>query len=119
MVQFALSGIWIYDIDITLSETEAVLEAKNTNLLANYPNPFNPSTTISFGVNEPAEVSIDIFNVRGQKVRSLVSGMYGVGVHNVVWNGLSDDGRAVGSGVYFYRMVAGDYSGVKKMLLLK
>jgi len=90
-----------------------------TALKANYPNPFNPSTTIAFAVGLPSEVSIDIYNVRGQKVRTLVSGMYEAGVHNVVWNGVSDDGRSVGSGVYFYRMVSGDFVSVKKMLMLK
>jgi len=90
-----------------------------TALHGNYPNPFNPETVISFSLGVAGFVSIDIYNVRGQKVRSLVSGVFGTGVHSVVWNGLDETGRSVGSGVYFYRMVSGDYSGVKKMLLLK
>jgi len=88
-------------------------------LSGNYPNPFNPSTTISFSLDREGFVALDVYNVRGQKVRSLVSGVYGAGVHKVVWNGVSDDGRSVGSGIYFYRMVSGEYVGVKKMVLIK
>jgi len=88
-------------------------------LLGNYPNPFNPSTTISFEVGREGFVALDVYNVRGQKVRSLVSGVYEVGVHKVVWNGCADDGREVSSGVYFYRMVSGGFVGVRKMVLLK
>jgi len=88
-------------------------------LLGNYPNPFNPSTTISFEVGREGMVALDVYNVRGQRVRSLVRGVYGAGVHKVVWNGVSDDGREVGSGVYFYRMTASGFSSVRKMLLIK
>jgi len=90
-----------------------------TGLHGNYPNPFNPETVLSFSLAREGFVSIDVYNVRGQKVRGLVSGVYGAGVHKVVWNGVSDNGRSVGSGVYFYRMSAGGYTGVRKMLLLK
>jgi len=90
-----------------------------TALGGNYPNPFNPETVISFSLGRSGFVNIDVYNVRGQRVRALVSEVYEAGVHSMVWNGCADDGRSVGSGVYFYRMVSGDYVGVKKMLLLK
>jgi len=108
-----------FDISYTVSESDMVITPATSALYANYPNPFNPSTTITFSLFTAGEVSIDIYNVRGQRVRSLVSGVYEAGVHSVVWNGVSDDGVGVGSGVYFYRMVSGGFSGVKKMLLVK
>jgi len=101
------------------SESGDVTVPVATALGGNYPNPFNPSTTISFSLERSGDVVIDVYNVRGQRVRSLVSGVYEAGVHNVVWDGVSDDGAGVGSGVYFYRMVTGGYSSVRKMLLLK
>jgi len=90
-----------------------------TSLGVNYPNPFNPTTTISFDVGVFENVCIDIYNIKGQKVRGLVDGVYGVGSHTVVWNGEDDAGHSVGSGVYFYRMVSGEYVSTRKMLLLK
>jgi len=88
-------------------------------LIGNYPNPFNPSTTISFDVAREGYVSIDIYNIRGQRVKRVMSGVRGAGSHKVVWNGDDASGRSVGSGVYFYRMSAEGYSSVKKMLLMK
>jgi len=102
-----------------LSGSDEVTVVFATALHGNYPNPFNPETVISFSLGCSGAVSIDIYNVRGQKVRSLISGVYGAGVHSVVWNGADSAGRSVGSGVYFYRMVSGEYVGVRKMLLLK
>jgi len=90
-----------------------------TGLLQNYPNPFNPETVLRFSMAREGLVLIDVFNIRGQKVRTLVSGVYGAGEHSVVWNGVSDTGQSVGSGVYFYRMSASGFTGVRKMLLLK
>jgi len=119
------SRVLIFVLDnVTVSEPDAdfdevIAEPTVTVLAGNYPNPFNPSTSISFSLGVSGFVNIDVYNVRGQRVRSLVSGVYEAGVHNVVWNGVSDDGRSVGSGVYFYRMVSDGYTGVKKMLLLK
>jgi len=102
-----------------LSGYDEVIVPVSTCLMGNYPNPFNPETVLHFSLARQEYVHIDIFSVNGQKVRSLVSGVYGAGVHKAIWNGLSDNGRAVSSGIYFYRMRAGEYSSVKKMLLLK
>jgi len=90
-----------------------------TTLKANYPNPFNPSTTIAFDVANAGRVSIEIYNIKGQRVKSLVNDSFDVGPHIVVWNGDDAAGHAVGSGVYFYRMTAPGYSSVRKMLLMK
>jgi len=93
---------------------------EKTVLYGNYPNPFNPETVIKWSVgSDQCSVSIEIFNIKGQKVKNLVDGMYSAGVHTVVWNGQDDHGRHVGSGIYFYRLKAGDFTETKKMLLVK
>ncbi|MCX7985034.1 MAG: T9SS type A sorting domain-containing protein [Bacteroidetes bacterium] len=92
-------------------------------LYQNYPNPFNPTTTIEFDVPEVVgklpRVAIQIFNILGQKVRTLEPGVRDVGRYRVVWNGRDDGNRPVASGVYFYRLLAGEYVSTKKMILLK
>lgn len=95
-----------------------------TELLGNYPNPFNPSTTISYYLKNRGFVSIDIYNIRGQKVISLVNEEKSAGNHSVVWDGSNRQGAKVGSGVYFYRMLFEDrvgstYKQTRKMLYLK
>jgi len=102
-----------------LSDTDIVFGQTREGLLTNYPNPFNPETTIRFDVLKEGDVSIDIFNVKGQRVRSLVNGSYHRGSHSVVWNGVDDKGNTVGSGVYFYRMRTGDTIQTRRMMLLK
>ena len=64
-------------------------------------------------------MSIEIFNVRGQMIRDLVSGVWDQGYHSVIWNGTDDNCRDVGSGIYFYRMVTDDYVNMRRMILLK
>ncbi len=91
-----------------------------TNALkGNYPNPFNPETTISYSVEKAGKVTLEVFNILGQKVKTLVNDSRNAGNHNVVWNGKDDAGRAVSSGVYFYRMKNGNYSKTNKMILMK
>ena len=83
-------------------------------LSQNYPNPFNPTTEISFSLPSASHVKLEVFNVMGQKVATLVDGQCEAGEHVVQW-----DGRDAASGVYFYRLQADDFVGTKKMLLLK
>jgi len=90
-----------------------------TSLQANYPNPFNPQTTISFTLSKNMPVRIDIFNVRGQKVKTLVNEILGLGRHQHIRNGRDDNNRIVASGVYFARLCTPDGSQVQKMMLLK
>jgi len=90
-----------------------------TSLKGNYPNPFNPETTISYTVRDNSPVAIDVFNVKGQKVRSLVNEVKHAGEHTVIWNGTDDNGRAVSSGVYYFKMTAGKFSSTKKMIMMK
>ncbi len=90
-----------------------------SQLIGNYPNPFNPETRIAFSTKENGPVAIDIFNIRGQKVKALVNENMVAGPHTVVWNGTDDNGKNVASGVFFYRMKSGKYTSTKKMILMK
>ena len=85
----------------------------------NYPNPFNPVTTLKYSLPQRAEVEVAVFNVLGQKVATLVNELQSAGEHSVVWNGTDATGRAAASGVYFYRVRAGEEVQTRKMLLLK
>ncbi|MEF3695371.1 MAG: chitobiase/beta-hexosaminidase C-terminal domain-containing protein [Candidatus Cloacimonadota bacterium] len=90
-----------------------------TALLGNYPNPFNPSTTLSFSLVETSPVELVIFNARGQRVRSLVNRTLSSGMHSVVWDGRDEQGQSASSGIYFYRMHTGKYSSTRKMIMMK
>jgi hypothetical protein len=92
----------------------------NSFKLYNYPNPFNPETTITFFTNESAEnTEISIFNVKGEKIRILVNEVLPTGNHSVIWNGRDDNNQAVSSGIYFYKMKTGEYISTNKMILMK
>jgi hypothetical protein len=88
-------------------------------LFQNYPNPFNPSTTIEFALSKAANVRLEIFNIVGQKVRTLVSERVAPGGYQVVWDGLDDNGRQVTTGVYLYRFTADNFVQTRKMLFVK
>ncbi len=83
------------------------------------PNPFNPVTTISFDLPQPARVRLSVFNIAGRLVRVLIDEERASGSHDVIWNGLSDRGQQVASGVYFCRMEAGSFRDTRRMTLLK
>jgi len=91
------------------------------SLAQNEPNPFNPSTTISYTVpeNTSVRVRLEVFNLRGMLVHKLVDAGRGPGVYNVMWDGTDEKGAKVSSGVYFYRLRAGDFVKVRKMVLIK
>jgi hypothetical protein len=91
-----------------------------TQLYGCYPNPFNPNTTISFRVaEENAMVSMNIYNLKGQKVRKLIRAEYPRGEHSLIWNGTDDSGRALSSGIYMIELNAGKYRKIVKALLSK
>jgi cytochrome c peroxidase len=85
----------------------------------NYPNPFNPTTQFSLGLTSETDVSLVIYNVAGQRVKTLVDGYMDAGVHTFTWNGTNDKGGAVSSGIYFYRVVIERNVVTKKMILMK
>jgi M6 family metalloprotease-like protein len=112
---------WVFD-----EEEETAGHPKAFELHQNYPNPFNPLTTIKYTVNGsqssvrgPLRITLKIFNVRGQLVRTLVDEEKTRGVHSAIWDGKDEQGSEVSSGVYFYQLNLGDESEVKKMVLLK
>jgi len=88
-----------------------------------YPNPFNPTTNIKFSLKADAKVSLNIYNVRGQKVKTLINDNMQAGYHSIIWDGRDESGKSVTSGVYFSSFDAendgSDYTSIKKMILLK
>jgi len=104
------------EVEITGANDNTV---KITSLNGNYPNPFNPVTFINFSLTTAEKVKIDIYNLRGQKVRTLVNDIYEQGNHSIEWNGQDDNSTDVSSGVYFCKMTTDRYTSTKKMLLLK
>jgi hypothetical protein len=109
------------DIEFELTtdvQTTPVLPEK-FGLDPNYPNPFNPETTIKYQLAKSSQVRLVIYNQLGQEVATLVNELQNAGVKTVAWNGKDNFGIDVSSGVYFYRIVAGDFVASKKMMLLK
>ena len=87
-------------------------------LYPNFPNPFNPETTISFDVPEPSQIKITIYNRLGQKVRTLLDGTKAAGHYQINWNGTDDFGNKVSSGVYFYQLETEKYTATRKMIFI-
>ena len=88
-------------------------------LSQNFPNPFNPQTSIEYRLPESGAVSLVIYNLLGQEVRTLVKDVVESGLHHVYWDGKDSEGKQVANGVYVYRMSAGEYTQVRRMMLLK
>ncbi len=95
------------------------LLASETRLLAASPNPFNPATTIEFMLAVPGNASLRVYDVSGRLIRSLVNGRLPAGMHEVMWNGRDENGAMAASGVYFYRLSAGEIVQTRKMVLLR
>ena len=88
-------------------------------LMQNYPNPFNPTTSINYTISNNSAVQLDIFNIKGQKVSTLVNEQKDPGTYNVEWNGTNSSGTNVSSGIYLYRLTSEDIINTKKMVLLR
>ncbi|MCD4817538.1 MAG: SMP-30/gluconolactonase/LRE family protein [Candidatus Cloacimonetes bacterium] len=100
-----------------MDQIEESDELKN---VYNYPNPFNPSTTISFDVAQTSSfVTLGIYNIKSQKVKTLVNDVLPVREYSIIWDGRDSDGNQVSSGIYFYKLKAGNFEKTKKMILLK
>ncbi len=115
----------IVDGVISVGVSTPVEEITNSSLPnsyklhTNYPNPFNPSTTITYELPLTTSVILEVFNILGQRVNILVQGLKSAGTHHVTWDGISHTNRPAPSGVYFYRLQTDGLSFVNKMLLLK
>jgi len=116
-------NIWIDAVFATRVKDVAIKDEPSIPdefiLSQNYPNPFNPTTNITFGLPKESNVTIDVYNLMGQKVATLVNERINAGYHTVNWNGRDASGNRVTSGVYIYKITAGDFAKSKKMLLVK
>ena len=106
-------------VNVVITNTGNILVPLETKLNGNYPNPFNPSTTISFQLAEKNLIELVIYNMKGQKVKELMNSNLDAGYYKVVWNGKDDQNRSVSSGIYFYKMISGKYVSTGKCILLK
>ena len=106
-------------ISSTVDVDESIEMPKTFALHQNYPNPFNPSTTLRYGLPEDASVSLVIYDIRGNTVRTIDSGSQVAGWYEHIWNGIDDAGQPVSTGLYLTRLRAGSYSKTIKMLYLK
>jgi len=121
----ATNDLWKYDpsndtweeIFVGVDDPELIVSLGFS--LSAYPNPFNPSTTISFNLPEEGNVKLEIFNLKGQKVKTLVNDKFDAGSHKVVWNGKDENNKPVSSGIFFYKMNSGKFISTKKMILMK
>jgi hypothetical protein len=89
------------------------------SLCQNYPNPFNPNTKIDFSIPRNSKVRLCIYNVMGQRIKTLVDETKTAGYYDVIWDGKNEKGQEVASGIYLYRLEADDFKETKKMILLK
>jgi hypothetical protein len=112
-------GIDNSELTVNLDKTSDTIAPRLFALHANYPNPFNPMTKISFSLPEAQKVELSVYSLDGRKVATLINGTQSAGLHEVVWMGRDDAGRTAASGTYFYRINAGPYSSVHKMTLMK
>lgn len=116
-----ITGLW--DCLLLKYETATLVEISLIDPiynLFNYPNPFNPSTTIEFSIQNDSHVELSIFNVKGQKVKTLISNEFSTGSHSIIWNGNDEFDKPISSGIYYYKLnINGKTEAVKKCLLMK
>jgi flagellar hook assembly protein FlgD len=108
--------VTLYVVSVGTEEDPPVLYTK---LGGNYPNPFNPTTKISYSVKEPGHVTLEIFNIKGEKIKTLIDSELPADRYTIEWNGTDIYSKPVSSGIYFYKMKCSNYSSTKKMILLK
>ncbi|HDY87086.1 MAG TPA: T9SS type A sorting domain-containing protein [bacterium] len=121
---FVGSYIYIFDFDPDKYIDDGVVMVESDKpsgfaLLGNYPNPFNPATTIEFSIPEAGFVKLEIYNMMGQKIRELVSREMTPGVHSVLWDGCDKNGNQVSSGIYFSHLSMGNQTTINRMMLVK
>ena len=117
--QFILST-GFYEFDVLNVNVEDDIIKYSRVFLQNHPNPFNPSTSIEFSIQNDSKIELTIYNIKGQKINILAQNEFTKGSHSVIWNGDDNLGKSVSSGIYFYKLdVNGKTEAVKKCLLLK
>jgi hypothetical protein len=108
-----------FSVDPTSVENDDDMLPSRTALHQNYPNPFNPETCIEFTLHRASSVRIDVFNLLGAHIRTLIDRRLGAGNKTVTWDGTDFTGHRVASGIYFYRLSTGEHTETRKMLLMK
>ena len=117
-IQSALNAIGFVP-DSTTDVDDEIQTVNDFRLVGNYPNPFNPATTIVFNLPVREKVTVTIFNYLGEKVKDLINNEFEAGENQVVWNGLNDDSKQVSSGIYLYKISTGNNALYGKMILQK
>jgi flagellar hook assembly protein FlgD len=114
-------GVLEVPINLTVSGTanQNNIPVATTELMANYPNPFNPQTAISFSLAETGHVKLEIYNTKGQLVKTLAKQLLPKGQYSYVWQGKDGKGNHVASGIYLYKLTTSNHSRTRKMMLLK
>ncbi|MFX0133296.1 MAG: T9SS type A sorting domain-containing protein, partial [Candidatus Hodarchaeota archaeon] len=107
------------DGNFEYSSTREIMVPSKFALYQNHPNPFNPETTISFELPVSTHVILDIYNMLGQKIDTLIDEPRPAGYQQIIWNGKDDAGRIIGSGLYFYHIKTDDFEATKKLVLLR
>ncbi|PID27272.1 MAG: hypothetical protein CSB55_09055, partial [Candidatus Cloacimonadota bacterium] len=115
--EYSLEQEWV--IISSVQENDKIIIPKVTQLLQNTPNPFNPATSVNFDLAKDGKVKIEVYNVKGQLIKTLKNEFVSAGSHSVEWNGQTEHGEAAASGVYFIRMTADNFTSMKKALMLK
>ncbi|MEW5796761.1 MAG: T9SS type A sorting domain-containing protein [Candidatus Zixiibacteriota bacterium] len=113
------AGPIVYKLPQDVEQIETGSLPTSFDLAQNYPNPFNPETTFEFALPKASQVELAIFNVLGQRVITLINERLDAGTYRETWRGTSENGGQVASGIYFYRLTAGDFVSTRKMMLLK
>ena len=122
---FELSGSGHFSIsdienaEFTLAKSVSSFEPVTFGLQGSYPNPFNPTTTIHYSLETEGLTSLIVYDMMGREVKSLVSGYLTPNHYSVVWNGKDNVDRTVPSGIYLYRLTSGEFTDMKKVMLLK
>ena len=109
--------VWIKDIVLDVREQKQT--PVKFVLENNFPNPFNPETTIKYGIAKTSRVTLTIYNVTGQKIKTMINEEKQPGLYSAKWDGKNDPGQKVSSGIYIYRLQSGNYAAAKKMIFLK
>ncbi len=111
--------VYVLDGEIQVSADDNQISIANYEL-QNYPNPFNPTTTIEFSIQNDSKVELSIYNIRGQKIKTLAQNEFTKGSYSIIWNSDNENNKPVSSGIYYYKLnVNGKTEAVKKCLLLK
>jgi hypothetical protein len=103
--------LWSEDLDQAMPSATALLD--------NYPNPFNPTTTFRYILSEDTHVSLTVYDMLGRLIATVVDNNQAAGDHSAVWDGSNESGQKLASGIYFYRLAAGKFAEMKRMLLVK